>query len=124
MRVHGEVYMSKNRMDKVNTEIQRHLSEIVTSLKDPRIKGLISITGVDTSPDLKHATVNVSIFNTDEESAKETMEILKKSAGHIRSELSQMMRIRTVPQIHFAADEYMAYSEKISRILEEIRHGK
>jgi|BioPla2DNA2_1021312.scaffolds.fasta_scaffold93110_1 ribosome-binding factor A len=116
--------MSKNRIDKVNTEIQRHLSEILMSLKDPRIKGIISITGVDTSPDLKHAAVSVSIFNTDEESAKETMEILKKSAGHIRSELSRMMRIRTVPQINFTADESMAYSQKISRILEEIKHGK
>lgn len=116
--------MSKNRMDKVNTEILRHLSEILIELKDPRIKGIISVTGVQTSADLRHATVTVSIFNTDEESAAETMEILKKSAGHIRTQLSHMMKIRTVPQIHFIGDESMAYSEKILRIIEDIRHGK
>lgn len=116
--------MSKNRMDKINTEILRHLSEILMSLKDPRIKGMISVTGVRTSPDLKHADVSVSIFNTDEESAADTMDILKKSAGHIRTQLSHMMEIRTVPQINFVADDSMAYSEKISKILEEIKHDK
>lgn len=115
--------MANNRIDKINTELLKSISEIINNrLNDPRLTGIISVLSVNASADLKHAEVAISIFNADEEKLKTTYEILNKSAGFIRSELSRDSKLRTIPQIHFKNDDSMAYSQKIYKIIEELKN--
>ena len=108
-----------NRMSKVDEEIKRELSVIISQdLKNPNITGLISVTKVKTSPDLKSAKVYVSILNS--KSKKNTMQGLKNASGFIRSELDRRIVLRYTPELIFEIDDSMEYGAKIDNILKEI----
>lgn len=108
-----------NRMSKVDEEIKRELSVIISqNLKNPNITGLISVTKVKTSPDLKSAKVYVSILNS--KSKKNTMQGLKNASGFIRSELARRIVLRYTPELTFEIDDSMEYGAKIDNILKEI----
>ena len=108
-----------NRMSKVDEEIKRELSVIISQdLKNPNITGLISVTKVKTSPDLKSAKVYVSILNS--KSKKNTMQGLKNASGFIRSELARRIVLRYTPELIFDIDDSMEYGAKIDNILKEI----
>ena len=108
-----------NRMSKVDEEIKRELSVIISQdLKNPNITGLISVTKVKTSPDLKSAKVYVSILNS--KSKKNTMQGLKNDSGFIRSELARRIVLRYTPELIFEIDDSMEYGAKIDNILKEI----
>ena len=86
--------------------------------------GIISVTETDVAPDLKTAKVYVSILAAGEAEKKESFRILKENAGFVRHELSQVMRMRTVPQLTFLEDASMEYGSKMDAILSglEINH--
>ena len=106
-------------MSKVDEEIKRELSVIISQdLKNPNITGLISVTKVKTSPDLKSAKVYVSILNS--KSKKNTMQGLKNASGFIRSELARRIVLRYTPELIFEIDDSMEYGAKIDNILKEI----
>ena len=108
-----------NRMSKVDEEIKRELSVIISQdLKNPNITGLISVTKVKTSPDLKSARVYISILNS--KSKKNTMQGLKNASGFIRSELAKRIVLRYTPELIFELDDSMEYGAKIDNILKEI----
>ena len=108
-----------NRMSKVDEEIKRELSVIISQdLKNPNITGLISVTKVKTSPDLKSAKVYVSILNS--KSKKNTMQGLKNASGFIRSELARRIVLRYTTELIFEIDDSMEYGAKIDNILKEI----
>ena len=108
-----------NRMSKVDEEIKIELSVIISQdLKNPNITGLISVTKVKTSPDLKSAKVYVSILNS--KSKKNTMQGLKNASGFIRSELARRIVLRYTPELIFEIDDSMEYGAKIDNILKEI----
>ncbi len=108
-----------NRMDRVNEEFKRELGRIIDqNLKNPNITGLISVTKVKTSPDLKTARVYISIINS--KSKKNTMEGLKNATGFIRSELAKRVNLRYTPELIFELDETLEYGAKIDNILKEI----
>ena len=108
-----------NRMSKVDEEIKRELSVIISQdLKNPNITGLISVTKVKTSPDLKSAKVYVSILNS--KSKKNTMQGLKNASGFIRSELARRIVLRYTPELIFEIDDSLEYGAKIDNILKEI----
>ncbi len=108
-----------NRMSKVDEEIKRELSVIISQdLKNPNITGLISVTKVKTSPDLKSTKVYVSILNS--KSKKNTMQGLKNASGFIRSELARRIVLRYTPELIFEIDDSMEYGAKIDNILKEI----
>lgn len=108
-----------NRMSKVDEEIKRELSVIISQdLKNPNITGLISVTKVKTSPDLKSAKVYVSILNS--KSKENTMQGLKNASGFIRSELARRIVLRYTPELIFEIDDSMEYGAKIDNILKEI----
>lgn len=108
-----------NRMSKVDEEIKRELSVIISQdLKNPNITGLISVTKVKTSPDLKSARVYISILNS--KSKKNTMQGLKNASGFIRSELAKRIVLRYTPELIFEIDDSMEYGAKIDNILKEI----
>lgn len=114
---------NSNRMDRVNEEFKRELSKIIDQgLKNPNITGLISVTKVKTSSDLKIARVYISILGS--KSKKNTLEGIKKASGFIRTELARRVNLRYTPELIFELDETLEYGAKIEKILKEIKSEK
>lgn len=112
-----------NRMDRVNEELKREISIVIDeTLKNPNITGIISVTKVKTSPDLKSARVYISLLNS--KSKKNTLEGLKNASGYIRTELAKRVNLRYTPELTFEIDESMEYGAKIENILKEIMPKK
>ena len=108
-----------NRMDRVNEEIKKEISQIIDkNLKNPNITGLISVTKVKTSPDLKFARVYISLLNC--KSKKNTLEGLKNASGFIRTEIAKRINLRYTPEIVFEIDDSMEYGDRIENILKVI----
>ena len=108
-----------NRMYKVDEELKKEISNIISlELKNPNLTGLISVTGVKTTPDLRFAKVFVSMIN--EKNKKENLKILKQSSGYIRSEVARRVNLRTTPELIFEFDESLEYGSRIDEILKDI----
>lgn len=113
--------MSKNeaRLGRVNEELMKAISHIITyELKNPDVTGMISVTRVKVTPDLKYAKVYVSILNP--KSVEETMKGLKESAGFIRSQVAKAVNLRITPELVFEYDDSIENGEKIDNILKQI----
>ena len=110
---------NNNRIGRIDEEYRKELSQIIGyELKNPNVTGMISVTKVKVTPDLKYAKVYVSILNS--KNIKETMEKKKKSSGFIRSELAKRINLRNTPELIFEIDDSMEYGAKIDSILKEI----
>lgn len=108
-----------NRQGRIDEEFKRELSNIISyDLKNPNVTGMISVTKVKVTPDLKYAKVDVSILNS--KNVKETLDGLKKSSGFIRSELAKRINLRNTPELTFELDDSLEYGAKIDGILKEI----
>lgn len=112
-------------MARLNEDIKRGLVEIVSELKDPRMKnGLVTITRVETDSDLQNCKVFVSVIgdakkdNRDE--AKAVVEALKSAKGHVRSEVASRMHLRRAPEFHFVLDDNAAYAAHINELLDKL----
>ena len=118
--------MKTSRTSRLNGEYQREISEIIRHLKDraPDFKGLVSITEADVAPDLKTAKIYVSIYASTEQEKTRSFEILQENAGYIRHQLSQVMRMRTVPSLTFLWDGSMTYGAKMDELFKKINEGK
>lgn len=118
--------MKTSRTSRLNGEYQREISEIIRHLKDraPDFKGLVSITEADVAPDLKTAKIYVSIYASTEAEKVRSFEILQENAGYIRHQLSQVMRMRTVPALTFLWDGSMTYGAKMDELFKKINEGK
>ena len=109
-----------NRMERVDEEFKRELGKIIDQdLKNPNITGLISVTKVKTSSDLKSARVYISILGS--KSKKNTFEGLKNATGFIRTELAKRVNLRYTPELIFELDDTMEYGAKIDNILKELK---
>ena len=112
-------HTNSNRMARVNEELKRELSNIINyEVKNSNVTGMISVTKVKTSPDLKYARVSVSIINS--KNVKQTLAGLKAASGFIRSRIAEKMNLRVTPELVFELDESLVYGEKIDRILEQV----
>ena len=110
---------NQNRAGRIDEEYKKEISQIISyQLKNPNVTGLISVTKVKVTNDLKYAKVYVSIFNS--KNIKDTMEGLKKSSGFIRTELAKRINLRNTPELIFEIDDSMEYGAKIDSILKEI----
>lgn len=108
------------RLEKVNELIRQDLSAIILqSIRDPRVHGLLSITAVDTSPDLAHAIVYVSGLGTPEQ-RQEALAGLRRAAGFLRHELRGKLSIRQVPQIDFRLDETIERGARVYELLDQL----
>ena len=108
------------RGERLAGEFQKEIYRVISGklrFEFPNLSPIISVTEVDVAPDLKSAKVYISVFDTDETRAEESFEIIKENAGFIRHELSQVMRMRTVPVLTFLPDESMAYGSKMDELL-------
>ncbi len=108
-----------NRMYKIDEELKKEISNIISlELKNPHLTGLISVTSVKTTPDLRFAKVYISMIN--EKSKKENLKILKQSSGYIRSEVARRVNLRTTPELIFEFDDSLEYGSRIDEILKDI----
>lgn len=113
--------MSKNeaRLGRVNEELMKAISHIITyELKNPDVTGMISVTRVKVTPDLKYAKVYVSLLNS--KSVEKTMQGLKESAGFMRTQVAKTVNLRITPELVFEYDDYIENGEKINNILKQI----
>lgn len=113
-----------SRTDKLSGEFQKEIYEIITrKLKNPLITEMFSILRVDTSKDLSHAKVFVSVFSASPEKKQTTFDAIKGDAKKIRYELSKVIRARTVPELNFVLDDSMEYSDKMNKLFLKIEKG-
>lgn len=108
--------MPNNRMGRVNEELQRELSALLRTIKDPRVTGMISVTAVEATADLKYAKVYISVL--EKGNAKEVIRGLKSASGYLRRELGKALTLRAVPELQFVEDDSIGQG---AHILELIR---
>jgi ribosome-binding factor A len=108
-------------MRRVNEAVREVLSSRLTAgLKDPRI-GFVTVTSVETAPDLRHARVYVSVLGSEEERAA-TLEGLASSRGFLQAALASELRMKRTPMLAFEHDESVDHGFRIGKIIEE--HGQ
>lgn len=108
--------MGNNRIGRINEEIQRELSALMRTLKDPRLQsGLLTITHVDTTPDLRYSRIFVSAL--DKSGEKEMMRGLRSAAGYLRRELGSALKLRYTPELQFIADDSILQGAHILEML-------
>lgn len=111
------------RADRVGEAIREEIATFLAeSAKDPRIVGFVTVTGVEVSPDLRHAKVFVSVMGSEAEKAA-TFEGLASAASHLRSRVGRALRLRVAPDIHFREDESVARAARIESLLADIKSG-
>ncbi|MDQ3243464.1 MAG: 30S ribosome-binding factor RbfA [Gemmatimonadota bacterium] len=93
---------------------------LTESAKDPRIIGFVTVTGVDVTPDLRHAKVFVSVMGSDSEK-EATFQGLASTASHLRSRVGRALRLRVAPEIQFREDDSVARAARIESLLAEIK---
>lgn len=106
------------RMRKVNESVREVVADEIPHLTDPGL-GFVTITGVDTSPDLRSAVVFYSSLG-DEDEAEATAAALKRAAPHLQEELGRQLRMKYTPRLTFRIDESIARAARIDQILREI----
>lgn len=104
----------------IREEIATFLAE---SAKDPRIVGFVTVTGVDLTPDLRHAKVFVSVMGSEAEKAA-TFEGLASTASHLRSRVGRALRLRVAPEIQFREDLSVARAARIESLLADIKSSE
>jgi ribosome-binding factor A len=112
------------RPDRVAESIREQVATFLSEgAKDPRIRGFVTVTAVEMTRDLRHATVFVSVMGNDE-ATKATFEGLASVASHLRSMLGKSLRLRNAPEIHFKADESIARASRIEQLLAQVRNER
>ena len=111
--------MASNRINRINEEIMKELSSLLRTVKDPRVQDtLISITRVETTPDLRYAKVYVSVL--DKSDVKEVIKGLKSAGGYLRRELGRALSLRYTPELVFQADDSIDKGTHILKLLNDI----
>ena len=108
--------MASNRIGRINEEIQRELASLIPTVKDPRVTGMISVTAVDTTPDLKYTKIYISILNPQD--GNQVVKGLTSASGYLRRELGHNLRLRNTPELSFVLDGSI---DQGARILEMLR---
>ena len=115
--------MASNRIGRINEEIQKELSNLIRNLKDPRVQDtMISITHVETTPDLRYAKVYVSFLQ--EEKAADAMKGLKSAGGWLRRQLSSALQLRYTPELVWALDDSITYGAKMLELINSLEVKK
>ncbi len=110
----------KNRMARVDEELRETISKIIDQeLYDPNLTGMISVSSVKTTPDLRYSRVFVTMIGC--KSQKENLAILKKSSGYIRSLVAKRVNLRITPELVFEFDDSIEYGAKIDKILKDMK---
>ena len=113
------INMASNRINRINEEMQKSIAGKLRSVKDPRVAGtMISVTRVETTPDLRYTKVYVSFLQ--EERAKDAMAGLKSAAGYLRRQLGSNLRLRYAPEIVWEEDDSITYGAKMLNLINSL----
>jgi ribosome-binding factor A len=116
--------LTNRRPDRVAEAIREEVAGFLADgAKDPRVTGLVTVTGVELTRDLRHAKVFVSVLGSDAE-RKETFEGLASIASHLKIRVGRALRLRVAPDIEFKADDSIARAARIETLLAQIKDGK
>ena len=111
--------MASKRINGINQEIQKELSDLLRSVKDPRIQDvMISITRVETTPDLRYTKVYVSFLQ--ENKVADAMAGWKSAAGFLRRQLAQNLQLRYAPEIQWALDDSITYGARMLELINNL----
>ena len=104
---------------RVNTEVQRELSNIVRNMKDPRVAPWTSVVAAEVAPDLKTCKAYISVLG-DASAQEETIKGLESAEGYTRRELAHTLNMRNTPQIRFVLDQSIEYGVNMSKKIDEV----
>lgn len=107
------------RIEKVNEEVRNCLASLLMTVKDPRVRGVVSITRADTTPDLKQSRIYVSVLNDSD--SQEVLKGLKSASGYLRRELGRILDLRKTPELIFVKDNSIRHGAHILDLLETIK---
>ena len=114
--------MASNRINRINEEIQKELSSLLRTVKDPRVQDtMISITRVETTPDLRYAKVYASFL--EDNKANDALKGLKSAGGYLRRQLGTNLKLRYAPEIVWALDDSITYGAKMLELINNLPYG-
>ena len=112
------------RTERINDLLREEISALLRrEVKDPRVGGLVTVTEVDVSPDLRQAKVYVSVLGTDEEKTS-TFRALAAASRFLQRELRKRLTIRRVPELSFVADDSIERGARILELLQRAQEGR
>ena len=112
--------MASNRIGRINDEIRRELSDILRTVKDPRVsQSMLTITHVDTTSDLRYARIYLTAL--DRTGEKDLMRGLRSASGYLRRELGSRLNLRFTPELQFFADDSIAHGAHILDMLSHVK---
>ena len=110
--------MTSERMRRVDEAVREVLSEAITvEIKDPRV-GFVTVTAVDTSPDLRHARVYVSVLGDDKQ-RKLSLAGLRSAHGYLQRRVASELRLKNTPTLDFIYDDTLDRVERVTKLLGE-----
>ena len=111
--------MASNRIIRINEAIQKELANLLRTVKDPRVQDvMISITRVETTPDLRFTKVYVSFLQQDK--AADAMKGLKSAAGYLRRQIAANLQLRHAPEIQWALDDSITYGARMLELINNL----
>ena len=114
--------MASNRINRINEEMQKSIAGKLRSVKDPRVANtMISVTRVETTPDLRYAKVYVSFLQEDR--AEGAMKGLKSASGYLRRELGHALNLRYTPELMWALDDSITYGARMLKLINSLEVG-
>ena len=110
--------MASNRIGRINEELQRELSRLIRTLKDPRVQTMLSVTQVEATGDLRYAKVYISVL--DKSKAPDVMKGLKSAAGFLRRQIGNSLSLRYTPELVFEEDDSITRGAHIFDLLSKL----
>lgn len=113
--------MSRRRIERLNEQLKREVMDILRNeVRDPRV-GLVTVTGVETAPDVSSARLYVHAMDAEPAAREELLEGLRAAAPFVRRELGQRLQIRRAPELLWSWDESFEHAQRIERLLAQVR---
>ena len=115
--------MATNRLNRINEDIQRELSVLIPRVKDPRVQqGMVTVTGVETTPDLRYAKVYLSFLG--EVNERELRRGLRSAGPWLRRELGGSLTLRYTPELVFERDRSIEQGARLSKLIDDVMAGE
>lgn len=112
--------MASRRIARLNEQIRADVADLIArEMKDPRLAGLVTVTAVDLSPDLRNARVYISVLGSEEERNR-TLAAIRNAAGFLRSQLAVRLTTKHAPELHFVSDTSIERGERIMHLIRQI----
>lgn len=114
---------NSNRLGRINEELKKEISQVINyELQNSKVTGIVSVTKVKITPDLRYAKVYISTLNPKD--VKKTLEGLKESSGFIRSRVANTINLRVTPELVFVYDDSEEQGNRIDQILKNLQEGR